>query len=203
MTRTQWEKTKALSASRRLYKQGQRVFFFSADLFADVCPSHRKDAFWLGVARKNSTPRVDLFYADDLSDAIMSYEIPVQDLARLEIQSAPREHPPFRKQGKWKQLVYFIQGVDGGPIKIGYTTNLGSRLFALQANSPVLLRTISCLPGTLQDERAFHNAFRHCHSHLEWFHPDELLVSFSKALRLPYPHLADRSVGNDLLKLEE
>lgn len=201
--RTQWEKSKAVSASRRLYVPDRRVSNFSNDCLIDVCPSQRGDAFWIVVAGQTLKPRTDLVLADDLSDFVAYDELPIDGLNRIIIPSAPKSRSPYERQGKWRSLVYFVQGVDGGPIKIGYTTDIGSRLLALQAHSPVMLRTLSCFPATQDDEKALHDAFRHCHSHLEWFHPDSLLVFFSKSFRFLYPHLAEKTVQSDLLELKE
>lgn len=194
MARTQFERSESVAASRKLYLSDRRVFHFSAEHIIDVCPSQRKDGFWVTIATQTLKPKDDLIFADDLLDFITGYGLSVDGLNRIDISTAPSPKSPFDKKGRWNNLVYFIQGEDGGPIKIGYTTDLGERLLSLQASSPVMLRTISCFPATMDDERELHKAFEYCRSHFEWFHPDDSLQLFSKSFRLLYPHFADTTV---------
>jgi hypothetical protein len=222
--RTQFEHSQTRLASRQLHVPGQRVFHFSSMLLIDVCPSHRKDAFWIGVGGQGFEPVTDLIMADALVDFIEIQRVPVifsrapnapglfdmsgKTLKRLEVPSTPIDRSPFpkistsrsplQKKGKWASLVYFIQS-ESGPIKIGYTTNLDARLYDLQASSPERLTTISCLPATLDFEKALHQNFKYCHSHLEWFYPDDLLVLFARSFRPLYPHLADRKIPEQRL----
>lgn len=42
--------------------------------------------------------------------------------------------------------IYFVQA-DGGPVKIGFASNVQNRLKALQTACPVTLRLIRVLPG--------------------------------------------------------
>lgn len=67
--------------------------------------------------------------------------------------------------------VYFIQPRDGGPIKIGWATNVEARFAAIQACSPVLLRCLGYHGGTPTDERAYHRRLKHLRLHGEWFQP--------------------------------
>lgn len=80
--------------------------------------------------------------------------------------------------------VYFIQGVDGGPIKIGFTTNhVRHRLSSLQAGSPVVLRVLLAILGTTILERELHFHFRRSRLHNEWFAPTNDLLDHIETLR--------------------
>lgn len=73
--------------------------------------------------------------------------------------------------------VYFIQGIEGGPIKIGIAGNVESRLKAIQACSPVLLRILYvAYNGGRELEERLHLYFSDLRLHGEWFEDGEGLV---------------------------
>lgn len=65
--------------------------------------------------------------------------------------------------------VYFIQGVDGGPIKIGTSTDVESRLRTLQCASPVKLRVVGVVSGGVGLESQLHRRLALHRLHGEWF----------------------------------
>lgn len=74
-------------------------------------------------------------------------------------------------------LTYFIQGEDGGPIKIGFTTNHPKeRLSELQVGSPVRLCFVGFMKG--RRELELHRRFAHLRLHGEWFDNDLELCEF-------------------------
>lgn len=73
-------------------------------------------------------------------------------------------HPPLRG-------VYFIQGGEGSPIKIGYASDCYLRLNNLQSATPVTLRILTSAPGTKEAERALHAKFAKQALGREWFTP--------------------------------
>lgn len=81
--------------------------------------------------------------------------------------------------------VYFVQSVDGGPIKIGHSIAVSSRLRSLQSSSPTALRLLLQLPGGERLERFLHEAFAEVRLHGEWFSPHESLTrGIAQAARL-------------------
>lgn len=66
-------------------------------------------------------------------------------------------------------LVYFIQAVGGGPIKIGMSNDPKERLATLQAGSPVMLRIIGIADGGQDKEMALHRRLAAHRLHGEWF----------------------------------
>lgn len=76
--------------------------------------------------------------------------------------------PPTRAA---KTAVYFIQGVDGGPVKIGWAANPKKRLLDLQIGSPVKLRILGTIPGGRHHEAFLHKYFAEWHVRGEWFDP--------------------------------
>lgn len=115
--------------------------------------------------------------------------------ARLDALEAKREVVPLASRlraagildriGQWRGVksVYFLQvGVDG-PIKIGFTADVESRVATLQTASPFPLRLLGRVPGDEERERAIHLEFAHLRLRGEWFSPaPELLEFITEAL---------------------
>lgn len=75
--------------------------------------------------------------------------------------------------------VYFVQPVDGGPIKIGIAANVASRLSGLQTGSPVELRVLGIIPGVRPSREAeLHERFASTRKHGEWFEPTPELMAY-------------------------
>lgn len=68
-------------------------------------------------------------------------------------------------------FIYFIQGECGGPIKIGYTTDLENRIKKLQTGYPDRLQLLLAFPGNKQFEQAIHKQFEQYRLNGEWFRP--------------------------------
>jgi hypothetical protein len=81
--------------------------------------------------------------------------------------------------------VYFIEAISTGLVKIGWTSDLEQRLYALRKGSPVELRLVKCIPGDRSLESALHRRFRAHRVRGEWFLLD--------ALR---PHIEDVCASN-------
>jgi hypothetical protein len=64
-------------------------------------------------------------------------------------------------------------------VKIGFTrSSPHARLATLQTGSPSPLKLLDYFPGTLDDERRLHEAFKPLHIHLEWFRLECKLQDF-------------------------
>jgi hypothetical protein len=76
-------------------------------------------------------------------------------------------------------MIYFIEADGVGHIKIGFTDgdDAAVRMAQLQTGSPVLLRLLGTIPGTLEDENALHRRFAHAKVCREWFKPTPELVA--------------------------
>ena len=78
-----------------------------------------------------------------------------------------------------RELVYFLQAEGSGRIKIGTTKDLGQRLKALRAGSPVRLDLLGVVCGGRQMEQLIHIAFGPLRAgRSEWFEPGKSLLSF-------------------------
>lgn len=78
--------------------------------------------------------------------------------------------------------VYFVQG-ELGRIKIGFSSNVESRLRDLQCSSAVPLRLLASIPGGPAVEAELHARFASARVHGEWFEPTEDLLVFIEAVR--------------------
>jgi hypothetical protein len=91
---------------------------------------------------------------------------------------------PVREKEPAVPVVYFIQSGDDGPIKIGFTTRLDSRVRALQTSHGTRLRVLATTPGTPADEASLHRRFAGLRKHGEWFEPGRDLVDHIEELQL-------------------
>jgi len=90
-------------------------------------------------------------------------------------------------------FIYFIQSERGGPIKIGYATNVQQRLEQLQSAHPYRLLCLASTQGSIGLEHRLHENFDNYRLLGEWFEPcDELLdlirnIEQFDPLQLPVP----------------
>lgn len=97
-------------------------------------------------------------------------------------------------------MIYFIQAAGIGHIKIGYTDADDAliRLASLQIGSPVPLKLLGTIPGSLEDEKDLHRRFGSARVTGEWFKPvAELLalVPSSEPLICGDAEVIERSVS--------
>ena len=82
----------------------------------------------------------------------------------------------------WKSLrgvVYFLQVMPAGPIKIGFTSGpVNTRVRSLQQSSPHELKWLGFFAGTPKDEQAAHKLLAASQCRGEWFHPTFEVLSF-------------------------
>lgn len=81
-------------------------------------------------------------------------------------------------------VIYFVQGLEGGPIKIGCTVDLKIRLKALEAHYGQPLALLATMPGGLEEEQAIHAKFAAARlGRTEQFRPvAEIMVFIGKPL---------------------
>lgn len=84
-----------------------------------------------------------------------------------------------------ESVVYFLENVDTGAIKIGYTTLLNQRIADIQSVYGIRLRLLATIPGGYDEEVQLHEQF---HNHRlkrrrggqfsEWFAPAPELLDY-------------------------
>lgn len=78
---------------------------------------------------------------------------------------------------------YFIQGVHGGPVKIGRSLAIAARLRDLQTGSPVPLQVVGT---SLSAEREMHRRFADERLYGEFFRPSRRMLEFAALVVGPY-----------------
>lgn len=78
------------------------------------------------------------------------------------------------------EIVYFVEALSSGLIKIGVARDAQARLRTLQTGSPEKLSLVAVIRTHDASglERALHAEFRSARSHGEWFHPVSGLLDF-------------------------
>lgn len=91
--------------------------------------------------------------------------------------SAARDNPTTSR-------VYFVQSLDGGPVKIGRSIKPQERLLSLQTANPDPLCVVATMPGGATVERMLHRAFARSRVRPdgEWFRPDAEVLAFIREL---------------------
>ena len=86
----------------------------------------------------------------------------------------------WNSQHSYKGYIYFIQGVSGGPIKIGYSKNPQKRLATFQTSHSERLVILGCVKGNIAYERQLHKQFSayRIRGNGEWFRPGREIVVF-------------------------
>jgi hypothetical protein len=80
-------------------------------------------------------------------------------------------------------VVYFIQPECGGPIKIGYSSDVRRRIEEFQPGCPYKLKPLLCVRGgTIFDEKKLHRKFEKHRLHGEWFKPVPEIFEFIEEL---------------------
>jgi hypothetical protein len=111
--------------------------------------------------------------------------LPPLDPIDFGVFRAPLAQPRWRNVPEHARAcwVYFIQGDDGGPVKIGRARDLFARLPKVQIGYPFgTLRYVGLLRGVGTTEWSLHQRFAHLRLRGEWFRPEPELLDFIRSL---------------------
>lgn len=86
-------------------------------------------------------------------------------------------------------FIYWVQAVDGGPVKIGYAVRPAHRLMMLQTGNPRELVIRRLQRGAIRDEMWLHDLFGAYRIRGEWFRSHPVLAEMCGAI--PDAELAD------------
>lgn len=76
-------------------------------------------------------------------------------------------------------MVYFVQPIDGGPIKIGFSGDVPGRIQQLEAHYGCRLAILATMEGGREEEKAIHERFSHLRfGRTEQFRPGPELLAF-------------------------
>ena len=98
-------------------------------------------------------------------------------------------------------MIYFLQAGKNGPIKIGFSDKLYSRVKLLQVGCPYELSLLWVYNGRQYDMSELFKLFFHEHIRGEWFRPGKSILGFKEKYFndcYPYP-----ITNNDLYKCRE
>ena len=109
--------------------------------------------------------------------------------ASLPVRRAVKEHgglpePPLT-------FIYFIQPVDGGPIKIGRADDPVARRAEIQVGNWLRLRLTRCVVAEAIMEARLHAVFAKLCVGGEWFRAHPALAAIAEAIPDPDPELSD------------
>lgn len=135
------------------------------------------DPRWETYWKKRNEEEKAKKYADDLKKKYIRKE----NVDKKEIK--------LPENSKYKGYVYFVQGMSGGAIKIGYSTDPEVRLKTLQTSYPDILKVLCLIPGNANTESKYHKAFEHLKLNGEWYKPDKEIFDEIEKLKAKYPHV--------------
>lgn len=101
-------------------------------------------------------------------------------------------------------VICFIQDVNGGPIKIGYSKNVANRHRQLEKRFGRKLAVLATMPGEFAEEREIHERFSHLRfKDTEQFRPGpDLLAFIGRPLMVsPIPDLVEEMHNQDGMRL--
>lgn len=153
-----------------IWKEGKKLRFLPKD-----------DCFWrefIKIIKKWSWPEGDPRWK--------IYHEKQKQQAEAEKKQKELKSKILKESGAWGHIsghVYFIQGESGGPVKIGYTTDIKRRLKELQSGSIDILQILLVVPGNKVYEQYLHSKFENYRLKGEWYKPDPKIFEYMDKLR--------------------
>ena len=98
-------------------------------------------------------------------------------------EASLREKAASERAAKVASVVYFIEAVSAGVVKIGTSTDVVGRLKTLKTGLAHPLRLVSVEPGNARRERELHQQFAAHRKLGEWFAIDREIVEYVNAVR--------------------
>lgn len=96
-----------------------------------------------------------------------------------------------------EQCIYFIQVQPGGPIKIGWTEKLVSRLLCIRGSCPYPVEVIGIIAGGDKEREAnLHRTFKADRIHGEWFNPCLSLLAYIRDNTTAWKVASNRGVDH-------
>lgn len=159
----------------RIEPTTQRGYFF----VTRVCDGHAHGTL-RGVHRSSISAAVKILGFDLRS--VSAKAKASQQPAKQNWLLAPRSEDPRRvRHSRWK--IYFIQADIGGPIKIGRTTSLHTRVKNFQMGCPFQLIVLATIADCDADfEIELHARFSSHRLHGEWFEPATELLEYIESI---------------------
>lgn len=154
---------------------------------AVIWPSNEVNFFWVAVFAKGilETYEAPLFQ-DQIAEALTQLNFNLDKSFGVFFDAEPQATnvymQPIVKPTK-KSVVYFILAEGGNRIKIGWTSDLNSRLKQLQTSCPYPPVVLHKISGDEKKERDLHEKFAHLRRHMEWFEDAPELRDYIDSLK--------------------
>ena len=105
------------------------------------------------------------------------------------IKETEQQINEFVNNAERLEFVYFIQGENGGPIRIGCTVNPIFRLKSLQKGYPDKLKLLLVISAPFTASEEIKKAFKKHKLKGDWFKPDEEIFDEIELFKATYPHV--------------
>ncbi len=158
------------------------------DKILEIIPSSHDGYWWVSVMQSGIIDFLSQpIYFKHLKQAINSFGFNIIGADYKISECLPIENCPWslKKKSAKESLVdvYFIQSVIGGPIKIGISVSISSRIETIQMMCPFILKIIGTIKGVgVETERILHEKFFKSRLHGEWFEPTKELLDYVSSL---------------------
>lgn len=106
-----------------------------------------------------------------------------------EIKKREVEVNEYIKNFNKSDFVYFMQGENGGTIRIGYSINPSKTLISLEKGYPDKLKILLVIPEDSEKAIQLQNKFEHLKLKGGWFKPDKEIFDEIEKLKAKYPHV--------------
>lgn len=95
----------------------------------------------------------------------------------------------YAKRLNVNDFIYFMQGENGGSIRIGYSINPSKTLISLEKGYPDKLKILLVIPESCEKAIQLQNKFEHLKLKGGWFKPDKEIFDEIEKLKAKYPHV--------------
>ncbi|MGV0964218.1 MAG: GIY-YIG nuclease family protein [Polynucleobacter sp.] len=92
-------------------------------------------------------------------------------------------------------VVYFMQAGPNGPVKIGHSRSLVTRLDAIRRHNAAEVVLLGAYSGGLREEQDAHRQLAAYRIRGEWFHPTPAVLDFMAARCVQRADMAIEQVG--------
>jgi hypothetical protein len=95
----------------------------------------------------------------------------------------------YAKRLNVNDFIYFMQGENGGSIRIGYSINPSKTLISLEKGYPDKLKILLVIPESCEKAIQLQNKFEHLKLKGGWYKPDKEIFDEIEKLKSKYPHV--------------
>jgi len=175
---------KAIGIIARLEKEGhtEKSICFAIWKEEESLFKYRRDQRFWGIF-VNSIKKWSWPKGDPRWDDYWKKKKEEERAKQIQIELRKKQTLKMQDKKRFPGFIYFIQGESGGPIKIGYTTDVQSRIRTLQTGYPDTLKLLLAIPGNFNNEQTLHFELKEYRVQGEWFKPVPVVLDKIKQLQ--------------------